>query len=322
MAPAELASFIYQHALPEAVDIEMARRIILEELASRPAQHTVVESGELISLVRRRLATVPVVPPPGITRLKPDLAEVRAELAASEAIQTLHSTGVLVAYGIHLAHGAGLHERPITVETPLRSGPAEGVRIVQAAVSQAYGLATAFQAQHYRLADGDIYLSRLDTSHLPSRARRCLREAVDAFRHGLYLSATMNAGAASESLWMELGRTLIQKMPSLRKLSDEVQAPHPSIGRVVDLAWDALTSHFKAELDGVLPTKSDKDIFKSYADRMRDRRNYAMHSDDAALDEPLFSYNETGQLLLDAADYYDHLLHLIGAMASSTYGTS
>lgn len=180
MAPAELASFIYQHALPEAVDIEMALRIILEELASRHAPNVVVESAELVSSVRRRLATAPVAPPPGITRLKPDLAELRAELAASEAIQTLHSTDVLVAYSIHLAHGGGIHERPITVETERRSGPAEGVRIVQAAVSQAHGLATAFQGQHYQLADGDVYLSPLDTTHLPSRARRCLREAEEA----------------------------------------------------------------------------------------------------------------------------------------------
>ena len=315
MAPSELANFIYQHALPEVVDIEMARRTILEELAARPGQGDVA-SSELISLVRRRLATTPVAPPAGIIRLNPDLGELRAELAASEALQVLSSTGVLISYGVPVVYGAGIHERPIAVETPNRRGQAEGVRIVQASVAQAYGLATAFRGNRYRLADGDVYLSHLNKTYLPSRAQRCLMEAIDAFRHGLYLSATLNAGAASECLWMALGRVVLVKAPGLSKLSTELKAAHPTAGRVIEATWTALCSQFSPELDDVLPTTSDKDIFKSYADRMRDRRNYAIHSDDAAIDEPLFTYNETGQLLLDAADYYEHLLALIGAITA------
>ncbi|HZC08389.1 MAG TPA: hypothetical protein VE338_22345, partial [Ktedonobacterales bacterium] len=65
-------------------------------------------------------------------------------------------------------------------------------------------------------------------------------------------------------------------------------------------------------------TSSERTIFKQHADRLRDRRNYAVHSDDADVDEPLFTYNETGMLLLDAADYFNTLARLKGAVDAMT----
>ena len=60
-------------------------------------------------------------------------------------------------------------------------------------------LPSAYQGQQkFRLAGGDIYLSFINHAGLPSRAIRFLKECGDAFRHGLYLSATMTVGATGK----------------------------------------------------------------------------------------------------------------------------
>jgi hypothetical protein len=165
-----------------------------------------------------------------------------------------------------------------------------------------------------RLASGDVYLSTLDQTHLTSRAKRCLLEATTAFKHGLYLSATLNVGAASESLWMVLGRLVDQKTSSSKKLSEELKRSYPSTGLIIDEAWHALVSYADAQLRSVFANAAERTIFKDHADRLRERRNYAIHSDDANLDEPFFTYTETGLLLLDSADYFNKLVRLIAAM--------
>lgn len=319
----ELAEFIYTHALPEALDVEAARRLILDELRTLPPYRT--ETAEaLISHVRDRFIANwgkgPI--PEGQDAIDPDLHAVKAEMAASEALQSLHALGVIVASGDRVVLKGGSTASgdvaKFVVRSPRRSVPVLDVTIPFPAVHYSYRLATPFRGASFRIATGDAYLSHLDQSLLPSRAKRCLQECVDAFRHGLYLSAAMNAGAASESLWMEVGRLVDAKTLSTKKLGDELKKPYPNIGVVLEEAWQALVSHCPDILSTIFATSSERTIFKQHADRLRDRRNYAVHSDDADVDEPLFTYNETGMLLLDAADYFNTLARLKGAVDAMT----
>ena len=180
-------------------------------------------------------------------------------------------------------------------------------------VHPAYRLATAYQgSQRFHLAGGDLYLSSLNHAHLPSRAIRCLKECGDAFRHGLYLSATMTVGAASESLWMELGQLICDKgVIGTTRLSTELNSPMPNIGRVIKPTWDALLTSHGSLLKKVFGHDGERDKFYSYAEQLRDRRNYAMHNKAANIGESWFTYEVTGLLLLYAVEYFNQFAALL-----------
>lgn len=310
MNDAEIAAFIYQHTIPQMVDVETAKRALLEFMSQQGTQH--VGTQELITAVRQKMGFDRGPIPEGYTEISPDLNETKAKLAAFEAIQLLAASGVLVGSG-QIAY---YNERQsFGVTSPRYMGAAPGNPSVWIPAAYAfYGLSTTFRNSSFRLADGDVYLSTLDQTHLTSRAKRCLQEAINAFKHGLYLSTTLNAGAASESLWTELGHLVDTNTPSSRRLTDELNRPYPSIGVIIDETWSALVSHADVQLRSVFANATERTLFKDHADRLRNRRNYAIHSDDADLDEPLFTYNETGHLLLDSADYFNKLVRLIAAM--------
>jgi hypothetical protein len=83
---------------------------------------------------------------------------------------------------------------------------------------------------------------------------------------------------------------------------------------VIDATWNALSKHRGDQLKEVFANKGERTLFKAQADRLRDLRNYAIHDEDADEDEPLFRFNETGMLLLDAAKYFSQLVSLFDAV--------
>ena len=203
-----------------------------------------------------------------------------------------------------------------TYATERSSGDPTGVRVTLPAVEYAYRLATIYRNEALRLATGDMYLTDIDTSYLPSRAKRCLDECMNAFRHSLYLSAVMNVGAASENIWMELARLIEEKSPNTT-LTKALNETRTNISAVIDEAWKALMSHHMTELNAIFSVKSERNTFKEHADRLREHRNYAAHVGDATLDEHTFTYEETGMLLLDASSYFGRLIALYSKFAST-----
>lgn len=300
------ARFIYERVLPQPPDIEVAKRIILSQLAGLPP-YKEESSAMLITQVRLQLAREPGPIPPGQTSIVPDLNEVRAEFAAREALQLLHANGALIAHGPMSAR-TEREEQQFTVHNPSSSGPSN-VKLAKPAVYDSYQLATGFRGNQFRLADPDVYLTHIDQARLPSRARKCIREAIDTFRHGLYLSTTLNLGTASESLWMQLARAVAAKT-SVPDLQRELAKPHQTIAKIIDLTWTALQSHLKKDVLDVVIAPTDQLLFKQRADRLRDLRNYAAHADAADDEEPRFTYAETGLLLLDSAEYINQLVRL------------
>lgn len=308
--------------MPEMLDIEMAKRNVLEHLSSQPIGH--VEKSEI--LIRRACPTVfaekgPI--PQGFVSINPDLNSVKGEAIACEAIQLLHATGALVASGPLIRGGRVLLETDTTQVTfqATYSHGSSTPRICTVSlpvVYYEYRFSTAFRSRNFRLASGDVYLSHLDQTHLHSRAKRCIRESLDAFKVGLYLSASMSIGAASESLWMKLARLLASK-PDIQTTSDGTRLINmlkksPQIGQVIEVTWEVIKNHRLAQRNKVLPTEPDRTIFEDHTERLRNRRNYAIHNENADDAEPLFTYNETGMLLSDSEDYFNNLMRLIQEM--------
>lgn len=312
----EAAQFVYEHVLPQATDVQAAKGTIMEYMKDQP-RGTAVAVGYLFTEVRKRLAPSTGPVPPGYSSVKPDLHELRAELAAREALQQLHGQGALLAHGQFTTSG-GADERSISGVTPHYSGPISDVRIPVPEVRHGYSLAAAYAGEQFVLADGDIYLSQVNRGALPSRVRRCLAEAVTSYQHGAYLSASMNLGAASEALWLRLGKLMQDKgFPGRKTLDQELGKPYPSAGALMDAAWGVLKQQGGTQLKQVFPTTGDRIGFMQLARELRDRRNYAMHSEEADEEEALFRYNETSVLLLASVKYFNQLLALIDAVEAA-----
>ena len=310
----ELKEYVHRYTQPSMVDVEMAKRVILEELNSPSfSERGVATSDVLIARVNANLNREKGPTPEGYIAIEPDLNYVKWNIAAREAIQVLQATGVIISIGSPIAYN---EEQRFSV-THLHGGNGAG-KAYYPFVFPKYRLAATFRAdQSIRLTSGDTYLSHLDQSRLPSRTKRCLRESVEAFKTGLYLSATVAIGAASESLWMSFGRLITSKrLVGYERLEREFSNAYPNAGQVLNNVWDIIRSQCMIELRQVLPTGGDQKAFKEHADRLLARRNYAIHSEDADEEEPLFTYNETGMLLLDSASYFNQLTCLIEAISS------
>lgn len=311
----ELQTYLLTYTKPSLLDIEMAERAILEALSSSPlCEMPYVEVSALSSQVYNRLGIEKWPVPAEFHEVQPDPNRVKTEFATREALQRLHGSGSLVAFGMARTQSEGIDEARFSVRHAHGGGPAGDVFLPT--VYRAYHLATPFRnAERTRLASADVYLSHLDQAHLPSRAKRCLRESVEAFKKGLYLSATISVGAASESLWMSFGRLLLdKKLPGYLQLEKAFKNAYPNAGEVLKATWDILRSECSNELKQIFLTRGEQDAFKSYADSVLELRNYAIHSEDADEDEPRFTYDETGLLLLRAATYFNKLMSLLEAV--------
>lgn len=319
----ECLNYVRTYAQPEGLDIELARQIILDHLhvASQSTSEP-LNSSQLLSAVlqQKHKFDKPATVKNGYEPLLEDtLSNIKAELAAREALLSLHLNGVVIAYGGLQVSTDG--HSPIQKQVmfnsnrpyPYNTQPESLGAIDLPSVHFSYRLAALFREdQTFRLASGDIYLASLDYTKLPSRAKRCLRECVDAFKHGLYLSATMLVGATSESLWMRLAFLLVSKKPSAtNSLKPQLERPYPSISSVIKEGWQALVSHFTSELKQVFSNEGEKTIFKDHADRLCERRNYAIHREEADEEEPFFTRNETGMLLLASVNYFNQLIKLV-----------
>ena len=195
----ELIKYVRIHAQPDSLDIEVARQIILDHL------HIVSQStfdtigfNQLLSVVinQKQLFDKPITVENGYEPLLEDeLGNVRAELAAREALLSLHANGILIACGglITSSDGHSPFQKQVIIKNnnqpyPYYIQPQNIGTIDLPSVHFSYRIAALFRDdQTFRLASGDIYLASLNQAKLPSRAKRCLRECVDAFKYGLYL---------------------------------------------------------------------------------------------------------------------------------------
>lgn len=72
-------------------------------------------------------------------------------------------------------------------------------------------------AQSSVFTDGDLYLQELSLIDLQPGIEEALREAVRCFRYDLFTGTVAMLGAASEGIWVELGRALVNACPNSSK---------------------------------------------------------------------------------------------------------
>jgi hypothetical protein len=245
--------------------------------------------------------------PAVITAGHPVLAGHRLALAGTEAVLDLAAQGLLVEVADPPDHGAG-HPvvshgyLTITVEFANR---AWGIRhpTELPALAAAYRLAPGLVGREETwFLDVDLFTADLDRLQLDARTRRCITEAIAAYRRGLFLACTNLLGAASEGAWYAAGEQLRDLDPQLPKVlaADETT-------KVVRRVCEVLRQ------SGRLRASSDE--LQAHVGLLRQLRNYGVHpraEDDSHL-ERYFTDPAAAVLVMQTHGYLVRLADAVAA---------
>ena len=239
---------------------------------------------------------------------QPIIAAYRLALAAAEAVQDLVSQGILVPVAEPPRHE---DSNPIVGGDAIRIpyqfgsvGTSVAIRSRLGQFSLAYRLAPRFVGQEW-FFEPDIFTANLETLALDRRTRRCILEALAAYRQGLHLATASLLGAASEGAWYAAGEKLRHLDNQLDKALDEDRT-----AKVVNRV---------AELLRRVPPRGEADELVSQASLMRQLRNYGVHPRGNETDylERYFNESGAGLLLLETYSY----LQRLDAAVERTLGT-
>jgi hypothetical protein len=224
----------------------------------------------------------------------------RLRIATRIAITELVTDGLLV----EVEDPGNIH-----VSIPVQRGGQSGrlgLRIGSPSIATGggYELSRRVDADLYPIFDADIFAANLEGLALDARALRCLREALEAFRRGLYLAAVTLLGAVSESAWWSVAERLRGTSVEIdRVLNDD----RTSIATLIRTVADDLASRDRSQ-------RSLIEELHARAGYLRDLRNYGIHSRDAdenASQEQAFTEAGAGLLLLSARRYLEQLSSLV-----------
>jgi len=157
------------------------------------------------------------------------------------------------------------------------------------------------------LSDADLFLNDLDIPDIHREVEDALRQAVECFRHELYLPSLAMLGLASEGAWIELGLSLVNACTDSPGLTTEIREK-----RRVKLT-DSYTSILQ-KLELVADLYSRKDVYNDVATKsgfnhrslkevlnwsnvVRDARNAVHYRSEAASSN---TYEKVAALLLGA----------------------
>ena len=171
--------------------------------------------------------------------------------------------------------------------------------------------------EHQPLTDPDLYLKEMDLPGLAPVIESALREAVQCFRHDLYLACLAMLGRASEAAWIELGLALASwaaknASQNAEKIEKQLQDPFIGIGKKI-----ALVSEFynKRDIFGSLENTSGvkSQELKNcivWADCVRESRNSLHYGAEPAMSN---SYEKVAALLIGAVPHIRVLARLTAA---------
>jgi hypothetical protein len=143
----------------------------------------------------------------------------------------------------------------------------------------------------------------LDGLFLDDRARRCLGEALAAYRHGLFLACANLLGAASEAAWYSSGERLRALDTQLQKALDD-----DNTVRVIERVKEVFRQRRSLRIlaDDVVST----------AALLRELRNYGAHprADETTHLERYFSEASAATLLMETHSYLRRLGSAVPAL--------
>lgn len=312
----ELEAAIRSHVSPSFTETVRAKMAIREIVADcephgiRELQRCLIEREGLPEPANRaRLDVTSAEAIGGVVHPEqPIIAAYRLALAAAEAVQDLVSQGVLVPVAEPPRYEDA---NPIVGGEAIRIpyqfgsvGTSVAIRSRLGHFAPAYHIAPRFEGQEW-FFEPDIFTADLETLALDRRTRRCILEALAAYRQGLHLATASLLGAASEGAWYAAGEKLRHLDNQLDKALDEDRT-----AKVVNRV---------AELLRRVPPRGEADELVSQASLMRQLRNYGVHPRGNETDylERYFNESGAGLLLLETYSY----LQRLDAAVERTLGT-
>lgn len=240
-----------------------------------------------------------------VSDTEPILHHYRLVYAATEAIVDLVAQGLVVPVA-----EAPTHETSDSIVRDLaigyeHSGGRSAVRpdAPLPTMAAAYRVAPHLAWDDVRwFADPDVFVSDLEGLGLDQRTRRCIREALAAYRAGLHMSAANMLGAASEGAWYAAGERLRHLEPSLATALDNENTTKVRRG-VANL------------LGNVSSQRSTVNALVAQAELLSELRNYGIHprGKDTTHLEHYFVETAAAMLLMQAYNYFVRLGEAVDA---------
>ena len=239
------------------------------------------------------------------TPTHPLIARPRLALAATEALLDLVAQGIAIEVADAPEHADGNPIVGTSINVPYQLG-GYGAAVRRSAalpnLSRAYRLAPRLVDEATQwFFDPDLFTADLEQLQLDRRARRCIVEALAAFRQGLFLGCANLLGAASEGAWYAAGEQLGDLDTQLSKALDA-----DNTAKVITRVSEVLRQH------GALRPTVDE--LHAQAALLRQLRNYGVHprSDETDHLERYFSDSGAALLLMETYTYLNRLGDAVG----------
>lgn len=239
------------------------------------------------------------------SRTNPVLGHFRLAYAASEAVVDLIALGVLVGVNkapVHATAHSIVRELTIPYQYRNRGSGVPPERPLPN-FDPAYRLAPHLAHDGVRwFADPDVFAADLDALQLDPQTKRCITEALAAYRNGLYLSAANMLGAASEGAWYAAGERLRHLETSLAKALNDNNTT-----KVVKVVADKLRN--------IGTIRSSVRELEAQAALLTELRNYGIHprGNDTAHLERYFTEAGAAMLLMETYTYLIRLGEAVDA---------
>lgn len=255
---------IHEAIRPSRNEVIAAKRRVLEILSDRQPHNS---NGLLNLLVDDERLPTPQrgdrVDLDSFDETHPILRFVRLQTAVVEAISELDALGYILP-----CHSSDQSNVAQILTVPWhRRGTSSGVNMSDGVpilrhqhIRLIHGLLPSYVP---RLYDHDIYLEALTTLELDDRPRRCLYEALGAYRRGLYISCGSLLGAVSEAAWFSLGEAFRGESKAWADLLDRG-------------TFRELQKKILPKLRSLFP-ESLIDELVSFSSVLRRMRNYGVH---------------------------------------------
>lgn len=154
------------------------------------------------------------------------------------------------------------------------------------------------------LSDPDLYLHEIDIPNIDIEVKESLIEAVNCFRHELYMACLTMLGRASEGAWIELGRSLakISSKNNGEKLEEKLSDPYLGVGKKILEIIKFYTHHdLREKIEKKSNVRlSDLEHTSHWADLVRDSRNSVHYG---VKPEMSNSYEKVAALLIGAVPH-------------------
>lgn len=278
----------------DVIGVGQLQRVLIEAEEVRDPQHgEKLEMGDAGDYSEQDLRILPLI------------AHKRLALAACEALVDLVAQGSLIE-SASAPRGTGPHNQVIgsndTVSIGLQYrslGTSVSARTNMPNFAAGYRLLPRYADSELPwFLDSDLFLQDLDDLQLSARAQRCLHEAIEAYRRGLYLASVNLLGTASEGAWFTAAARLSDIDERLQKT-------------VAQEGVQALTVRKKV-IEVLNQKGASKKLvagLESTAELFRRLRNYGLHpKDEEESDlERFLTEPAAGALLLEAHSYFSTL---------------